>query len=190
MPKPMGRLRAFFAELKRRHVVRVASYYIVGAWVAVQVATTVTPILDLPDWLPRAVVIAALLGFPAALILAWAFDITPEGVERTDALMAGDVSHETAVRAPWLRPAVGVLAILVLFGGAYTVWVRLTHHAADDEATAIAVLPFTVHGGPQLAYLRGGMVNLLSTKLNGAGSLRAIDPTALLKTLDTGSDAE
>lgn len=78
------RLKHFFSELKRRHVFRVAAVYAVVAWVVIQVASDIFPALKLPDWTVTLVVILSFLGFPIALVLGWAFDITPEGVERTE----------------------------------------------------------------------------------------------------------
>src|SRR3954465_8559973 len=79
-------LTNFFAELKRRKVYRVAIGYAVVAWVRFQVATQVFPFLDVPNWAIRLIILLLALGFPIALVLAWAFDITPQGVERTDDL--------------------------------------------------------------------------------------------------------
>jgi len=79
---------SILAELKRRHVFRVAVAYVVGAWVAIQVAATVAPLLTMPDWVPRLVVLLAILGFPVALALAWIYDIGAKGVERTIAVDA------------------------------------------------------------------------------------------------------
>jgi serine/threonine-protein kinase len=83
-------LRNFFAELKRRKVYRVAVAYVVVAWVLIQVATQVFPFFEIPNWTVRLVITALVLGFPIAAILAWAYDITPSGIKRTeDAAPAG-----------------------------------------------------------------------------------------------------
>jgi eukaryotic-like serine/threonine-protein kinase len=79
----LARFRQVLAELKRRHVYRVAVAYAVVAWVVVQAASIVVPELMLPAWITRALIVVAILGFPLALVLAWAFDITPAGVQRT-----------------------------------------------------------------------------------------------------------
>src|SRR3954452_3654247 len=79
-------LTNFFAELKRRKVYRVAIGYAVVAWLLIQVATQVFPFLDVPNWAIRLVILLLALGFPIALVLAWAFDITPQGVKRTEDL--------------------------------------------------------------------------------------------------------
>ncbi len=74
----------FFAELKRRKVYRVAIGYAVVAWLLIQVATQTFPFLDIPNWIVRLIILLLALGFPIALVLAWAFDITPRGVIRTE----------------------------------------------------------------------------------------------------------
>ena len=70
----------FFSELKRRKVLRVAAAYIVSSWVLLQVADLLTDILELPEWAPKLVFLILIVGFVPALILSWAFDVTPEGV--------------------------------------------------------------------------------------------------------------
>lgn len=79
-------LSSFFAELQRRKVYRVGALYAVGGWLLVQVATQVFPFFDVPGWAVRLVVILVALGFPVALMLAWVFDLTPQGIVRTDDL--------------------------------------------------------------------------------------------------------
>src|ERR1700704_5651971 len=76
--------RNFFAELKRRHVYKVAVAYAVVAWLLIQVATQVFPFFEIPNWAVRLVVLAIVIGFPIALILAWAFELTPEGIKRAE----------------------------------------------------------------------------------------------------------
>src|SRR5947199_1776493 len=73
-------LQKFFAELKRRNVYKVAVAYAVVAWLVIQIATQVFPFFEIPNWAVRLVVLLLILGFPVALILAWAFEITPEGI--------------------------------------------------------------------------------------------------------------
>ena len=81
-----ARLQQFFAELKRRKVYRVAVAYIVAAWVLAQVATQIFPFFEIPTWAVRLVIIALILGFPIAVVLAWAYDITPSGIKRTEGI--------------------------------------------------------------------------------------------------------
>jgi hypothetical protein len=74
----------FFGELKRRNVYKVAVAYAVVAWLLIQIATQVFPFFEIPNWAVRLVVLVIMIGFPVALILAWAFELTPEGIKRTD----------------------------------------------------------------------------------------------------------
>ena len=72
----------FFAELKRRNVIRMAGLYLVGAWLVVQVAGTVLPMFGAPEWLPRTIVVLLAIGFVPAVILSWVFELTPQGLKR------------------------------------------------------------------------------------------------------------
>src|SRR5207253_4174344 len=80
----MNEKHSFFAELKRRNVYKVAVAYAVVGWLLVQVATQVFPFFEIPNWTVRLVVLLILVGFPVALIIAWAFELTPAGIKRTE----------------------------------------------------------------------------------------------------------
>ena len=79
----------FFAELKRRNVYKVAVAYAIVGWLVMQIAATVVPALHLSDAVTSAVVLLVILGFPIALVIAWAFELTPEGIKRTDQIETG-----------------------------------------------------------------------------------------------------
>src|SRR5881394_4562102 len=85
----------FFAELKRRNVYKVAVAYAVVGWVIAQVATQIFPFLEIPNWIVRLVIVLIAIGFPIALVIAWAFEATPEGIKRTD-----DVDLAASTRQP------------------------------------------------------------------------------------------
>src|SRR5207237_911443 len=85
-------LSSFFAELRRRNVIRFAGLYLVGSWLLVQVASTVLPMFGAPEWLPRSIVILLALGFLPALIFSWVFELTPEGLKRDE-----DVKPEESI---------------------------------------------------------------------------------------------
>src|SRR5213596_1812750 len=74
----------FFAELKRRNVYKVAVAYAVVGWLLVQVATQVFPFFEIPNWAVRLIVVMIVIGFPIALVVAWDFELTPEGLKRTE----------------------------------------------------------------------------------------------------------
>src|SRR5215510_13140905 len=112
--------RNFFTELKRRNVYKVAVAYAVVGWLLVQVATQVFPFLEIPNWVVRLVIAMVAIGFPIALIIAWAFELTPEGLKRTedvDALLATNVGVTTSARQP--RKHVWILVVIV--GAAFSI---------------------------------------------------------------------
>ena len=86
------KLANFFAELKRRNVLRMAGLYLVGAWLVVQVAGTVLPMFGAPEWLPRTIVVLLAIGFVPAVIFSWVFELTPEGLKRDE-----DVAPEQSI---------------------------------------------------------------------------------------------
>src|SRR5512132_3246821 len=110
----------FFAELKRRNVYKVAVAYAVVAWLLVQVATQVFPFFEIPNWTVRLVVLAVIAGFPIALIIAWAFELTPQGLKRTEDVDPGAQTR----RKPhvWIYVVVlgSVLSIGLFLLGRYT----------------------------------------------------------------------
>jgi len=148
---------SFLSELKRRNVFRVATVYIVVGWVVLQVAETLAPLMQLPPWTLRLVFFVGLLGFPLALIVAWAFELTPEGIKRTADVAPGEsVTKVTAGALNKLIIAGLVLAVAVLLGERFLVSPK--ESGAEDIAGAedpdsaepevsdgpksIAVLPF------------------------------------------------
>lgn len=109
MPLPLAlrKIDRFYRELRRRKVVRVATFYIIASWAAIEVASLIFPELMLPAWSVRLVIVMALIAFPFVVVLAWVFDITPSGVERTPDLPA--IAHEAT---PLLAPPERSLAVL------------------------------------------------------------------------------
>src|SRR6188472_1910708 len=102
----------FFGELKRRNVIRMAGLYLVGAWLIVQVASTVLPMFGAPDWLPRTIVILLAIGFLPALIFSWVFEVTPEGLKRDADVPPGEsIAPQTARRMDRMIIAVLVVAV-------------------------------------------------------------------------------
>src|SRR5438094_9206211 len=77
-------MKEFFAELKRRNVYKVAVAYAIVGWLVVQIATQVFPFLEIPNWIVRLVIVLVAIGFPIALVIAWEFELTPEGLKRTE----------------------------------------------------------------------------------------------------------
>src|SRR5213075_747767 len=105
----------FFAELKRRNVVRMAGLYLVGAWLLTQVASTVFPMFGAPDWIPRSIVILLAIGFVPALIFSWVFELTPEGFKRESEIGPGtSVTRNTGRKIVGLTVALAAVAAAML----------------------------------------------------------------------------
>jgi TolB-like protein len=168
-------VKTLLAELKRRRVYRVGVVYAAAAFVIWQAAEIAFPALRLPDWLLTAVVVLTLIGFPIALILAWAFDITPEGVRR-----AGPVESGAApTKHRWPLVATLAIVMLVVLGGAFW-WARpRILGPVNPDAQVIAVLPFNT-SGPGVELLGEGMVDLFSTNLNDVGGIRTVDSRTVM----------
>ena len=126
---------SLFNELKRRNVFKVGAGYVVIAWLAIQVGTSVLPIYGTPDWFLRAFVLVLLLGFPVALVLAWLLEVTPEGVK----VDSGPVGNKR------MYAIAAVLAALAL--GWYFHGMRTAPKADLGDARSIAVLPFVNMSG-------------------------------------------
>ena len=107
----------FFAELKRRNVYKVGIAYAVVAWLLIQVATQVFPFFEIPNWAVRLVVLLLVIGFPIALVIAWAFELTPEGLKRTE--VADKLPKKSSANHVWLYVVVlaGALSVSLFFLG-------------------------------------------------------------------------
>ena len=171
-------LRNFFAELKRRNVYKVAVAYAVVGWLLMQVAATIVPALHLPDSLTTAVVVVVLLGFPIALIIAWAFEMTPEGMKRTENIGPNEKLPQWS-----LRKFVAFFATLALLAAGLLVFQIVRSHApATERAEAvvaaeksIAVLPFLNQSGdPKDEYFSDGLSEELISALAQVDQLKVI----------------
>src|SRR5215211_8510487 len=112
-------MSSFFGELKRRNVYKVAVAYAVVGWLLVQVTTQVFPIFEIPNWALRLIVLAIIIGFPMALVLAWAFELTPEGIKRTEDV---DATAKPSHGRAWIYVAIvgAFLSIGLFVLGRYT----------------------------------------------------------------------
>ncbi len=99
--------RNFFSELKRRNVYKVAVAYAVVGWLLIRIATSTFPVLEIPIWAIKLVIALVVLGFPIALILAWAFELTPKGIKRSDEV----APNESITRHTGRRLMVGVALV-------------------------------------------------------------------------------
>jgi TolB-like protein len=142
--------KAFFGELKRRNVYKVAIAYGVVAWLLMQIASQIFPFFDIPNWAVRLVVLALILGFPIALIIAWAFELTPEGIRRTEDV--GLSEKGASKNQTWIYIVVvgAALSVGLFFVGRYTAGnatPRQSELATAVPRKSIAVLPLLNESG-------------------------------------------
>ena len=126
---------SLLGEIKRRKVFQVAAVYLLVAWLIMQVVDVVSAPLLLPEWFPRSVIVLLAIGFPIALVLSWAFDVTPSGVVR-------DNGSRTAARSRGRRIEYILIALLVFAVGFMFIDSYVLEEPTDDRRS-IAVLPFT-----------------------------------------------
>jgi TolB-like protein len=167
-----------FAELKRRNVYKVAVAYIIAGWALAQGIAQVFPVFDIPNWIARLIVVLIIIGFPFALIFAWAYEITPEGVKRTAEADAMPRSARPTNRT-WIYIVVVGAAISVglFFLGRYTARNGIT---SSDEKKSIAVLPFaSLSDDKNDAYFADGVQDQILTNLAKVSDLTVISHTSV-----------
>src|SRR5437763_5931385 len=178
-----------FAELKRRNVYKVAVAYAVVGWVIAQIATQIFPFLEIPNWVVRLVIVLIAIGFPIALVIAWAFEATPEGIKRTEVADAMPTTRNHK-RHAWIYIVIvgAAFSIGLIFIGRYTA--RNTAGGTRAEAAtgslipqkSIAVLPFeNLSDDKGAAYFADGIQDEILTKLASIADLKVISRTSTAK---------
>jgi TolB-like protein/Tfp pilus assembly protein PilF len=166
-------MTGFFEEVKRRKVYRVAAAYIIAAGGIIQLASATFPAWELPNWALRLVILLVLVGFPIALILAWAFDITAQGIQATP--------DTTAPRTRRRRNIIMLIATGVVISVA-TGFFLLPRVAAHKVDKSIAVLPFeNLSDEKENAYFADGIQDDVLTNLSKIGDLRVISRTSVMQ---------
>ncbi|MEP6586826.1 MAG: hypothetical protein ABJB70_08885 [Candidatus Udaeobacter sp.] len=179
----------FFAELKRRNVYKVAVAYAIVGWLSIQIATQVFPFLEIPNWVVRLVIAAVAIGFPIALVIAWAFELTPEGIKRAE-----DVDPAASAEQPrkhaWIFVVViaAAISVALFFLGRYTAGNNATPRLSEAATgssipqKSIAVLPFeNLSEEKANAYFAEGIQNEILTKLATVRDLKVISRTSTAK---------
>ena len=182
---------SFFAELKRRNVLRAATLYAAGAWLLVQVATQVLPFFDFPNWIVRWIVIAAIIGFPFALVLSWFYELTPEGFKReSEVEQSESLTYSTGRKLDfWI---IGVLTVAVVLLLTNTFVRHKDENAAPGvqaPGKSIAVLPFLdLSPNHDQGYFSDGMSEELLNALAQVKDLKVAGRTSSFHFRDAGSD--
>jgi TolB-like protein/Tfp pilus assembly protein PilF len=178
--------RTFFTELKRRHVYSVAVAYVVVAWLFIQVATQVFPFFDIPNWIVRLVVLLTIVGFPIAVVCAWAFEMTPDGIK-----LEGDVDRKITRKTG--RKLTALIVIVAALAAGVTVFRFLHSHqgmeaakqpplAVAIENKSIAVLPFeNLSEAKANAYFADGIQDQILTDLSHIADLKVISRTSVMQ---------
>lgn len=180
-------MKAFVNELKQRNVLRLAAAYALVAWILIEAGSVLLPTFGAPDWLFKAYVVAVIVGFVVALVIAWVFEITPDGIRL----------EKNVDRAAY-RPAssrrlniaiIGLLAFALIVSISFNVTeIGQQRHAASPspDRPSIAVLPFTSRSSDsENQYFTDGIHDDLLTRLSNIESLRVISRTSVLEYRDT-----
>jgi TolB-like protein/Tfp pilus assembly protein PilF len=173
-------LRSFVGELKRRNVYKVAIAYAVIAWLLMQIASQIFPFFEIPNWAVRLVVLLLVLGFPIALVLAWAFELTPEGIKRTEDVVPRQQHWRGGA---WIYIVVvgAAVSLALFFVGRYTAPPRSEARINVSEKS-IAVLPFdNLSRDPDNAYFTEGVQEEILTRLAKIADLKVIARTSTEK---------
>jgi TolB-like protein/Tfp pilus assembly protein PilF len=184
-------LPKFFGELKRRNVYKVAAAYAVVSWLLIQIATQVFPFFEIPSWTVRLVVLLLMLGFPVALVLAWVFELTPEGIKRTeDVALHESIRHRTGRKIVGITVAVAVIAAGLL---AFRLSRSINEVTSPQGETAtrsqttpstipeksIAVLPFeNLTSDKEKAYFADALQDEILARLSKIADLKVISRTS------------
>jgi TolB-like protein len=191
----MSEKPSFFAELKRRNVYKVAVAYAVVGWLVIQISSTVLPTFHAPEWVVQTLVVLVALGFPIALVLAWAFELTPEGIKRAEDVAPGEsITRKTG------RKLVGITVLLaVIAAGLFAFQFLRGKPAATPGPGAtvasvappppllipeksIAVLPFeNLSSDKENAYFADGIQDEILTRLSKVAALKVISRTSTQK---------
>jgi TolB-like protein/tetratricopeptide (TPR) repeat protein len=180
--------RNFFSELKRRNVYKVAVAYAVVGWLIAQIATQIFPFLEIPNWIVRLVIVLIAIGFPIALVIAWAFEATPEGIKRTE---VADARHEHSRGKAWIYVVIigAAISIALFFLGRYTAGNNASVARTELPTKSIAVLPFdNLSEDKSNAFFAEGVQDEILTRLAKVADLKVISRTSTQRFKSAPSD--
>jgi TolB-like protein/Tfp pilus assembly protein PilF len=169
--------KKFFGELQRRNVYKVAAAYAVVSWLLIQVVTQTFPVFEIPAWASRFVILLLLIGFPVALVLAWAYELTPDGLKRTDEVDPGEsIVRSTGRKIDFV--IIGILIVVIAFLSFRQLRPRRVVIEGVPEKS-IAVLPFENRSEDKAnAYFADGIQDEIITRLSKVTDLKVISRTS------------
>ena len=175
-------LSNFFQELRRRNVYKVAVAYIVAGWALSQGIAQVFPVFDVPNWVIRSIVVLIIFGLPVALVLAWMFELTPQGIKRTETADAMPAATRQKKHV-WIIVVVvaGAISLSLFFLGRITA-PRKPTSVNEISSKSIAVLPFeNLSSDKENAYFADGIQDEILTRLSKIAALKVISRTSTQK---------
>jgi serine/threonine-protein kinase len=182
--------RNFFAELKRRNVYKVAVAYAVVGWLLAQVTTQVFPIFEIPNWALRLIVLAIIIGFPIALVMAWAFELTPEGIKHTED--ADLPNKRVSKNRTWIYVTLvgAALSVALFFVGRFSA-PSISASPANLSEKSIAVLPFeNQNRDPDTDYLCDGIPESIINSLSELPKLKVMSRNSAFHYKGKETDAQ
>jgi TolB-like protein len=196
-------LTNFFTELKRRNVYKVAVVYAVTAWLSIQAASILLPTFEAPSWVMKVIVLAVVLGFPIAVILAWAFELTPEGIKQTEdadllAARAAQATGATSTHRAYSKSRTWIyvttigaaLSVGLFFIGRYTARNSSSASSAGLPEKSIAVLPFeNQNRDPDTDYLCDGIPESIINSLSELPKLKVMSRNSVFHYKGKETDA-
>src|SRR5438874_11649653 len=190
---------SIFTELKRRNVYKVAVAYAVVAWLSIQAASILVPTFEAPSWVMKVIVMAVALGFPIAVIFAWAFELTPEGIKHTEdvdplsASTQGPTAGRVSKNRTWIYVTVigAALSVGLFFMGRYTVRESSSGSPSSLSEKSIAVLPFeNQNRDPDTDYLSDGIPESIINSLSELPKLKVMSRNSVFHYKGKEADAE
>jgi TolB-like protein/Flp pilus assembly protein TadD len=182
--------RNFFGELKRRNVYKVAVAYAIVGWLLVQVTTQVFPIFEIPNWALRLIVLAIIIGFPIALVIAWAFELTPEGIKHTEDVDLSD--KRVSKNRTWIYVTVigAALSVGLFFIGRFTAQNSSSASLSGLPEKSIAVLPFeNQNRDADIDYLCDGIPESIINSLSELPKLKVMSRNSVFHYKGKEADA-
>ncbi len=172
------KIASFLTELKRRNVAKVAVAYAVIAWLLIQAGSILFPTFEAPGWVMKVFVTVIVAGFPIALVIAWAFEMTPEGIKRTEQISPNEYIPQWSKR----KFAILITSLTVIAAGLLTFQLTRSHSSSSLSALralsnekSVAVLPFTnLSHDPDNAYLAAGIQEEIITRLAKIAQLKVV----------------
>ncbi len=182
-------MASVWGELNRRNVVRVAIAYAIVSWLILQLTDVLLPLLGLPEWVGRLVVLLLVIGFPLALLFAWAFELTPKGLKREkDVDRSQSITHSTGRKLDFV--IIGTMAVALLYFAVTHDWSGKQGSVEPGEITSIVVLPLdNLMNDPQQDYFVDGMHEALITELSKIRALKVISRTSAARYRNTEKSA-